>query len=35
MEAWTTLGALAASTSRIRLGTMVSNVATRHPAMLA
>jgi alkanesulfonate monooxygenase SsuD/methylene tetrahydromethanopterin reductase-like flavin-dependent oxidoreductase (luciferase family) len=35
LEAWTTLGALAASTSRIRLGTMVSNVATRHPAILA
>lgn len=35
LEAWTTLAALAALTSRIRLGTMVSNIATRHPAMLA
>jgi alkanesulfonate monooxygenase SsuD/methylene tetrahydromethanopterin reductase-like flavin-dependent oxidoreductase (luciferase family) len=35
LEAWTTLAALEASTSRVRLGTMVSNVATRHPAMLA
>ncbi|MBV9577884.1 MAG: LLM class flavin-dependent oxidoreductase [Chloroflexi bacterium] len=35
LEAWTTLAGLAASTSRIRLGTMVSNVATRHPALLA
>jgi alkanesulfonate monooxygenase SsuD/methylene tetrahydromethanopterin reductase-like flavin-dependent oxidoreductase (luciferase family) len=34
-EAWTTLAALAARTTRLRLGTLVSNVATRHPAMLA
>ena len=35
LEAWTTLAALAASTARIRLGTLVTNVATRHPALLA
>lgn len=35
LEAWTTLGALAACTERVRLGTMISNVALRHPAMLA
>ncbi len=35
LEAWTTLAALAACTQRIRLGTMVSNVPLRHPAMLA
>ena len=34
-EAWTTLAALAASTTGLRLGSLVSNVATRHPAMLA
>jgi Luciferase-like monooxygenase len=32
LEAWTTLGALAACTERVRLGTMVSNVSLRHPA---
>src|SRR4051794_19847882 len=35
LESWTTLAALAARTDRIRLGTAISNVATRHPAMLA
>lgn len=35
LEAWTTLGALAACTERVRLGTMISNVSLRHPAMLA
>jgi len=35
LEAWTTLAALACSTRRVRLGTMVSNVPLRHPAMLA
>jgi alkanesulfonate monooxygenase SsuD/methylene tetrahydromethanopterin reductase-like flavin-dependent oxidoreductase (luciferase family) len=35
LEAWTTLAALAARTERIRLGTAVTNVSTRHPAMLA
>ena len=35
LEAWTTLAALAAQTRRVRLGTAISNVATRHPAMLA
>ena len=35
LEAWTTLAAMAARTTRIRLGTLISNVATRHPAMLA
>ena len=35
LEAWTTLGALATETERIRIGTMVTNVATRNAAMLA
>ena len=35
LDAWTTLGALAACTDRVRLGTLVSNVSLRHPAMLA
>jgi hypothetical protein len=35
LEAWTTLAALATCTSRVRLGTMVSDVSLRHPAMLA
>jgi alkanesulfonate monooxygenase SsuD/methylene tetrahydromethanopterin reductase-like flavin-dependent oxidoreductase (luciferase family) len=35
LEAWTTLAALAAETERIRVGTMVTNVSTRNPGMLA
>jgi F420-dependent oxidoreductase-like protein len=35
LDAWTTLGALAAVTERIRLGTMVSPVTFRLPAVLA
>jgi alkanesulfonate monooxygenase SsuD/methylene tetrahydromethanopterin reductase-like flavin-dependent oxidoreductase (luciferase family) len=35
LDAWTTLGALAACTERVRLGTLISNVSLRHPAMLA
>jgi F420-dependent oxidoreductase-like protein len=35
LDAWTTLSALAAVTERIRLGTMVSPVTFRHPALLA
>ena len=35
MEAYTTLGALAASTSRVKLGTLVAGVTYRNPAMLA
>ncbi len=35
LDAWTTLAALAASTSRIRLGTLVSPVTFRHPSVLA
>ena len=35
LEAWTTLAALAAETTRVRLGTLITNVALRHPAMLA
>jgi F420-dependent oxidoreductase-like protein len=34
-DAWTLLGALAASTERLRLGTMVSPVTFRSPAVLA
>jgi F420-dependent oxidoreductase-like protein len=34
-DAWTLLGALAASTERLRLGTMVSPVTFRAPAVLA
>ncbi len=33
-EAWTALGALAASTERIRLGVLVNGVTYRHPAVL-
>jgi len=35
LDAWTTLAALAAITSRIRLGTMVSPATFRHPSVLA
>src|SRR4029079_2128589 len=35
LDAWATLAALATSTERIRLGTMVSPVTFRHPAVLA
>lgn len=35
LEAWTTLAAVAAGTERIRIGTMVTNAAMRHPAVLA
>ena len=35
LESWTTLSALAAITSKIRLGTMVSCIAHRNPALLA
>lgn len=35
LEAYTTLSALAASTSRIRLGTLVTGVTYRNPALLA
>ncbi|HEX2587683.1 MAG TPA: LLM class F420-dependent oxidoreductase [Gaiellales bacterium] len=34
-DAWTTLAAIAARTSRIRLGTMVSPVTFRHPSLVA
>jgi alkanesulfonate monooxygenase SsuD/methylene tetrahydromethanopterin reductase-like flavin-dependent oxidoreductase (luciferase family) len=35
LDAWTTLAGLAARTSRLRLGTLVSPVTFRHPAVLA
>lgn len=35
LEAWTTLGALAARTDRVRLGVLVSGNTYRHPAVLA
>jgi F420-dependent oxidoreductase-like protein len=35
LDAWTTLAGLAASTERIRLGTMVSPTSFRHPSVLA
>ena len=35
LEGWTMLAAMAASTSRIRLGVMVTAVPLRHPALLA
>lgn len=35
LEAWATLAALAADTERIRIGSMVTNVANRNPGILA
>jgi alkanesulfonate monooxygenase SsuD/methylene tetrahydromethanopterin reductase-like flavin-dependent oxidoreductase (luciferase family) len=35
LEAWTLLAGLAARTERIRLGTLVTNITLRHPAVLA
>ncbi len=35
LECWTTLAATAATTSRLRLGSFVTNVMNRHPAVLA
>jgi F420-dependent oxidoreductase-like protein len=35
LDAWATLAALAARTSRLRLGTLVSPVTFRHPSVLA
>jgi alkanesulfonate monooxygenase SsuD/methylene tetrahydromethanopterin reductase-like flavin-dependent oxidoreductase (luciferase family) len=35
LDAWTTLAGLAARTSKLRLGTLVSPITFRHPAVLA
>ena len=35
LEAWTLLSAIAARTSKIRIGSLVTNVALRNPALLA
>src|SRR4051794_13800348 len=35
LDAWTLLSALAARTTRLRLGTLVSPVTFRHPSLLA
>jgi F420-dependent oxidoreductase-like protein len=35
LEAWTLLAGLAASTTRIRLGTLVTGITYRHPSILA
>lgn len=35
LEAWTALAALAADTDRIKLGTLITNVALRNPMLLA
>jgi alkanesulfonate monooxygenase SsuD/methylene tetrahydromethanopterin reductase-like flavin-dependent oxidoreductase (luciferase family) len=35
LEAWATLGFLAAATERIRIGTLVTNITYRQPAVLA
>jgi F420-dependent oxidoreductase-like protein len=35
LDAWTTIAALAARTSKLRLGTLVSPVTFRHPSVLA
>ena len=35
LDAWTTIAALAAVTTRLRLGTLVSPATFRHPAVLA
>ncbi len=34
-DSWITLGAVAAATSRVRIGTLVSSATFRHPSMLA
>ena len=35
LDVWSVLGAVAASTSRVRLGPLVVNVTTRHPIHIA
>ena len=35
LEAWTTLAGLATATEKIRIGTLVTNIVYRHPAVVA
>ena len=35
LESWTTISALAGMTTKIKLGTLVTGIVYRHPAILA